>query len=236
MTCVNAMHLKGRRSEGSRCAVRLRASWWPSGWLHRALSRFDALSIFDVRQLFLLPVLHCHEAKTKVPPVRDSLVPSAANGLTCACCLRFMARRCKVPPVLAACAQFPGPQRGQRFDLCVLPALHGQEAQGSTCAGCQCAISWPRGLVKLEALRLETRLPSSSAPGVPWKPMEARPKWARSFWTLHGRPENAGSAWICSKNGLETRVLSIQASGSAEIRASKPESATKQGVSSISSA
>ena len=46
----------------------------------------------------------------------------------------------------------------------------------------------------------------------------------------HGWPQNAGFRHILPKNGLQTRVLSIQASSSAEIRASKPENAIKQGV------
>ena len=50
-TCVgrNALQrLEGRKVPDvlSACAL----SWWPSGWLHRALSRIDALSIFDVHQ------------------------------------------------------------------------------------------------------------------------------------------------------------------------------------------
>ena len=48
--------------------------------------------------------------------------------------------------------------------------------------------------------------------------------------------ETAGSERICSKNGLETRVLSIQASGSAEIRVFKPQNATNKGFRAISRA
>ena len=49
----------------------------------------------------------------------------------------------------------------------------------------------------------------------------------------HRWPQNAGFRHIWPKNGLQTRVLSIQASSSAEIRASKPENAIKQGVSTL---
>ena len=41
----------------------------------------------------------------------------------------------------------------------------------------------------------------------------------------HGWPQNEGFWHIWPKNGLQARVLSIQASSSAEIRASKPKSA-----------
>ena len=119
-----------------------------------------------------------------------------SKGLTCACCLCFMAIRPKVPPVMAACARFPGLQHGrvnigaQRFfDMSGLKTRHRSRFAPLKCLG------------------------------NPWKCCQMErgafqgtwTAWKREFradllqkWPGSPHVERPGT-WFCRKKGIQTR-------------------------------